>query len=294
MRGAEATPADRPPAARAGVGGAEGPAWRRGPIIMPSLRFPSLQRPRNVQTGLLALLAVSVLGTSFLSGVFGMAGGMVLMGVLIAVVPVSTAMVLHGTAQMTSNGWRALLWRRNIDFSIFFRYVAGLLVAGLLFSFIGFVPDRALVLLTLGVIPFLAVLIPAKFVPQATSRFGSEACGFLNTSMQFIAGVSGPLLDVFFVRSDMDRRSVVATKAACQTVSHFAKLIYFTRMASTSGEVEAIVMGMAVFMAIAGTSLSKFVLERLTDTQFRRWTQGLVMIIGVVYLTQGVYVLLAD
>src|SRR5690606_38984269 len=124
-----------------------------------------------------------------------------------------------------------------------FRYVAGLLVAGLLFSFIGFVPDRALVLLTLGVIPFLAVLIPAKFVPQATSRFGAEACGFLNTSMQFSAGVSGPLLDVFFVRSDMDRRSVVATKAACQTVSHFAKLIYFTRMASTSGEVEAIVMG---------------------------------------------------
>lgn len=223
-----------------------------------------------------------------------MAGGMVLMGILIAIVPVSVAMVLHGAAQMTSNGWRALLWRRNINFPIFFRYVAGLLVAGLLFSFVGFVPDRALILLTLGVIPFLAVLIPARFVPQATSRLGSEACGFLNTSMQFIAGVSGPLLDVFFVRSDMDRRAVVATKAACQTVSHFAKLIYFTSVAGSASEVEAIAVGLSVFMAIAGTSLSKFVLEKLTDTQFRRWTQGLVMVIGVVYLTQGAYVLLAD
>ncbi|MDS1139135.1 TSUP family transporter [Pusillimonas sp. SM2304] len=241
--------------------------------------------------GLLAVLALSVLGTSFLSGVFGMAGGMVLMGILIAFLPVSAAMVLHGTAQMTSNGWRALLWRRNTDYRIFGRYVLGLLGAALLFTFIGFVPDRAMVLIGLGIIPFLAVLVPARYVPQASSRFGAEVCGFLNTCMQFIAGVSGPLLDVFFVRSDMDRRSVVATKAACQTFSHLAKLVYFTRVMGGESGVEEVAMGIAVVMAIAGTTLSKFVLEKLTDNQFRRWTQGIVMTIGVVYLAQGAYVL---
>ncbi len=244
-----------------------------------------------MQIGLLAVLALSVLGTSFLSGVFGMAGGMVLMGILIAVLPVSAAMVLHGTAQMTSNGWRALLWRRNTDYRIFGRYVLGLLAAGLLFSFIGLVPDRAVVLIGLGIVPFLAVLVPARYVPQASSRFGAEACGFINTCMQFIAGVSGPLLDVFFVRSHMDRRSVVATKAACQTLSHLAKLIYFAQVMGGETRVEEVVMGVAVVMAIAGTTLSKFVLEKLTDTQFRRWTQGIVMTIGVVYLAQGIYVL---
>lgn len=237
------------------------------------------------------MLALSVLGTSFLSGVFGMAGGMVLMGILIAFLPVSAAMVLHGTAQMTSNGWRALLWRRNTDYRIFGRYVLGLLGAALLFTFIGFVPDRAMVLIALGIIPFLAVLVPARYVPQASSRFGAEVCGFLNTCMQFIAGVSGPLLDVFFVRSDMDRRSVVATKAACQTFSHLAKLVYFTRVMGGESGVEEVAMGIAVVMAIAGTTLSKFVLEKLTDNQFRRWTQGIVMTIGVVYLAQGAYVL---
>ncbi|MGB6104070.1 MAG: sulfite exporter TauE/SafE family protein [Pusillimonas sp.] len=244
-----------------------------------------------MQIGLLAVLALSVLGTSFLSGVFGMAGGMVLMGILIAVLPVSAAMVLHGTAQMTSNGWRALLWRRNTDYRIFGRYVLGLLAAGLLFSFIGLVPDRAVVLIGLGIVPFLAVLVPARYVPQASSRFGAEACGFINTCMQFIAGVSGPLLDVFFVRSHMDRRSVVATKAACQTLSHLAKLIYFAQVMGGETRVEEVAMGVAVVMAIAGTTLSKFVLEKLTDTQFRRWTQGIVMTIGVVYLAQGIYVL---
>jgi len=244
-----------------------------------------------VNTGLLVLLALSVLGTSFLSGIFGMAGGMVLMGILITFLPVSAAMVLHGTAQMTSNGWRAVLWRRHTDYRIFGRYILGLLGAALLFSFVGFVPDRAMVLICLGVVPFLAVLVPARYVPQASSRFGAELCGFLNTCMQFIAGVSGPLLDVFFVRSQMDRRAVVATKAACQTFSHLAKLVYFTRVMGGETGPEELAMGIAVVMAITGTRLSKFVLDKLTDTQFRRWTQGLVMTIGTVYLTQGIYVL---
>lgn len=220
-----------------------------------------------------------------------MAGGMVLMGVLIAYLPVSAAMVLHGTAQMTSNGWRAVMWRRNTNYRIFARYIAGLLAAAALFSFIGFVPDKAFVLIALGIIPFLAVLVPARFVPQADDRLGAEACGFLNTSMQFMAGVSGPLLDVFFVRNEMDRRSIVATKAACQTFSHMAKLAYFINILGDQAWVDEWAMGLAVVMAVMGTSLSRFVLEKLTDHQFRSWTRRIVMTIGVVYLTQGIYVL---
>ncbi|PLC53371.1 permease [Pollutimonas nitritireducens] len=244
-----------------------------------------------MQIGILFLIALSVLATSFISGVFGMAGGMILMGVLITFLPVSAAMVLHGTAQMTSNGWRAIMWRANVNYRIFVRYLMGLLMAGALFSVVGFVPDKAFVLIALGVIPFLAVLIPARFVPQADSRLGAEFCGFLNTAMQFIAGVSGPLLDVFFVRNQMDRRAIVATKAACQTFSHMAKLVYFFNILGNQARIDEWVMGLAVAMAIAGTSISKFVLEKLSDHQFRRWTQWLVMTIGAVYLVQGFYVL---
>ena len=43
-----------------------------------------------------------------------MAGGMILMGILIAIMPLPAAMVLHAVTQMASNGWRALLWWRHI------------------------------------------------------------------------------------------------------------------------------------------------------------------------------------
>ena len=58
---------------------------------------------------LIAILAVSSLVTSFISGILGMAGGMILMGILLAVVPLPQAMMLHGITQLASNGWRAVL-----------------------------------------------------------------------------------------------------------------------------------------------------------------------------------------
>src|SRR5258707_7523047 len=64
---------------------------------------------------LLALLALSALVTSFISGILGMAGGMILMGILLAALPLPAAMMLHGITQLASNAWRAFLWRTQVD-----------------------------------------------------------------------------------------------------------------------------------------------------------------------------------
>jgi hypothetical protein len=80
----------------------------------------------------------------------------------------------------------------------------------------------------------------------------------------------------------------VATKAACQLSTHIMKLVYFGAIVSTSlDEVGWFAMAMSVALALTGTTLSRTVLERLTDVQFRVWTQRIVLGIGVVYLVQG-------
>ena len=63
---------------------------------------------------MIAALGLLMVATSFLSGLFGMAGGLILIGVLLALMPLPTAMVLHAITQMASNGWRAFLWRSHI------------------------------------------------------------------------------------------------------------------------------------------------------------------------------------
>ena len=51
--------------------------------------------------------AAAIVSTSFISGIFGMAGGMILMGILLAFMPLAPAMVLHGLVQTASSGWRS-------------------------------------------------------------------------------------------------------------------------------------------------------------------------------------------
>ena len=64
--------------------------------------------------------------TSFVSGIFGMAGGMILLGILLAVLSVPDAMALHAVTQMTSNGWRGLLWIRYVRWLSAFWFLFGL------------------------------------------------------------------------------------------------------------------------------------------------------------------------
>src|SRR5258707_12626351 len=63
---------------------------------------------------LIAILCTTMLATSFLSGIFGMAGGVILIGGLLAIMPLPEAMALHAVTQMASNGWRALLWLKYV------------------------------------------------------------------------------------------------------------------------------------------------------------------------------------
>ena len=73
----------------------------------------------------LAIVAVAVLASSFISGLFGMAGGMILLGVLLVFMDVVPAMVLFGIIQMVSNSWRAALWFRYVNWGIVWRFLVG-------------------------------------------------------------------------------------------------------------------------------------------------------------------------
>jgi uncharacterized protein len=262
-------------------------------------RLPSVQLVPShsvlISATFTAVLAVIMLVTAFLSGIFGMAGGMILMGTLLPLLSVPSAMVLHAISQMTSNGWRAMLWVRYIDWWIAGRYALGLLTALALFAMVRIVPDRALVLIVLGTMPFIAVAVPDRLSPRADRPAGAEIAGFVGTALQLISGVSGPVLDVFFVRCLMDRRQVVATKAACQVVTHLTKLLYFGSLAASADDsLTWTIVAIAIGTAIIGTTASRAILERMSDTQFRTWTKRLVMGIGAVCIAQGITVYVQD
>src|SRR5204863_2514924 len=93
----------------------------------------------------LAVIGATILFSSFVSGVFGMAGGMILLGVLLNYLDVAAGMVLFSIIQLFANGWRAVQWRAYVRWPIFFWYLAGAAISFTFMWAIAFVPDKATV-----------------------------------------------------------------------------------------------------------------------------------------------------
>jgi uncharacterized membrane protein YfcA len=240
---------------------------------------------------LIVVLFATGVATSFLSGIFGMAGGMILMGVLLALLSVSEAMALHAVAQMASNGWRGLLWIGRVRWRPVGFYVSGCAVALAVLLLVRFVPSKPLALLTLGLSPFLVRLLPRDFRPDPQRFVHCAGYGAACMSLMLLAGVAGPLLDTLFLGGNLDRRQIVATKAVCQVFGHLAKLVYFGGLMAQGASLDPWVAVLAIAASMIGTAAAKPVLERLTDVQYRRWAAWIVMTVAAVYLAQGGWLL---
>lgn len=237
-------------------------------------------------------IGTAVVLTSIISGIFGMAGGLVLMLILGLVLPVQSAMVLHGITQFFSNGWRAWLWRSWIDWKIVGYYVLGASPAIALPLALSYVPDKAVMLILLGAVPYLALALPESLALDASKPRHAVACGFTVAGLQLLAGVAGPLLDTFFVRSELDRRAVVATKAVTQAASHTLKVGYYGALVAAAPTLAVDVYAAAIIAAIAGTTLASTVLERMSNASFRSYTRMIVLAVGAISVAQGLNLLM--
>jgi uncharacterized membrane protein YfcA len=234
----------------------------------------------------LALIGVTIVFSSFVSGVFGMAGGMVLLGVLLVYFDVATGMVLFSIIQLGANGWRAFHWRRYVIWPIFWRYVAGAAIAFTAMRFIAFVPDKMMVYLALGLMPFAVEILPATMRPNIEWRGVPFITGILTTIIQFLAGVGGFFLDIFFQKSRLDRKTTNATKAVTQTFSHVLRAIYFGSF-SAYNDLKISIWLPAILLAVGGASLAPYVVERMSDHDFRQWTRAVIFVIAAVYLVRA-------
>jgi uncharacterized membrane protein YfcA len=244
-----------------------------------------------MSTVLMLVISATMLFTAFLSGVFGMAGGLILMGVLLVVLPLSEAMTLHAVTQITSNGWRGLLWIKYVRITPASYFLLGSITAFIVWSIWHFVPPKPVAYIALGLVPFIVHLIPKHLKPNPDRIIDGICYGGLSMSLMLLAGVSGPLIDTYFMGGKLDRREIVATKAACQVASHTAKFFYFGAINDQSGGLDPTMVSFAIITTIAGTTLARPVLEAISDTAYRTWANRIIMLIGSVFLLRGIVML---
>jgi uncharacterized membrane protein YfcA len=142
----------------------------------------------------------------------------------------------------------------------------------------------------LGLVPGLAWIPKGVFHLDAAKPPHAVACGLSVTGLNVLAGVSGPLLDVVFVRTTLTRHQIVATKAATQAFSHTVKMIFYGVPligAVSTGMPPWWFFVLAAPLAMIGAWLGGMVLDKMSDVNFLKWTRWIVTALGVTYLIQA-------
>jgi len=183
-----------------------------------------------------------------------------------------------------------VLHRRHVAWRIVAVYALGSLLAGVAVSLVALTPSKPVLFLLMGLLPGLLWLPQSWIRLDAARPAQALASGLMVTGVNLTAGVAGPLLDIFFVRTALTRHVIVATKAATQVFAHLAKIIvYGAPLIAAPARVLPPwwLFALAVPLSMAGTAVGGVILDRLSDVNFKRWTRLIVTAVGFTYLFQA-------
>jgi len=240
---------------------------------------------------IIILILFATLVTATISGIFGMAGGLIFMGVIASFMGVAEAMVVHGAVQSISNSTRAYLLKDHVRWDIFLKICIGAVPALALLLLLRYVPSKGVLFMVLGLLPILLWLPKHWISLDAQKPTHAVFLGFCVTGLNLVAGVAGPALDMFFVKTKMPRHEIVATKAIIMFASHLMKVFYFGIPMLMAAKLSTLppwwFFVAALPFIMLGTFAGTRILNRMSNVGFRSATKYLVSIIGVVYVIRG-------
>jgi uncharacterized membrane protein YfcA len=240
-----------------------------------------------ISAGALAFLCAASIATGALSALVGMAGGITLLALMLLFMDPLIAIPIHGCVQLVSNSSRAFAQRGHVRWPLFARFAVPVLPL----SFAGLalakrVPrDAGEIAIGLFVLVFtwkpgwLAFGGRARPTPQHAERrmvAAGSVCGFFSTTV----GATGPLLAPFFLRLGLDRFSLIATQAACQTFQHLAKILVFGAI-GFSFRAWLLPLAALSTTALCGTYLGTWLLGRVREDDFRALYTGVLTVIAL-------------
>jgi uncharacterized membrane protein YfcA len=233
----------------------------------------------------LAVLCAAAFAAATLSAIIGMAGGIVLLTIMLLYFEPLIAIPLHGVIQLVSNSSRTFIQRAHVEWSLVWRYALLLLPM----AYIGLFVARALS-------PELGKALIGVFVLLATWRTGwltlgtrpeeirpgrrffvlGGVAGFLQMNI----GAVGPLIAPFFLNLGLSRQGVVGTKAAVQTLGHVIKILLFGAVGFAYPQYGLLLVSMCA-LVVLGTWTGSQLLERVNERVFTWLFKSVLTLIAI-------------
>jgi uncharacterized membrane protein YfcA len=239
-----------------------------------------------------ALAAVGFL-TAVLSGVAGLGGGTVLIGVFYALgLSPTVAVPLHATVQFTSNLTRTIAFMRHVEWR-----AAGwfLLTAAptpfLVAPFVAAANVHVILLLLAGLI--LVSLVPSKEGGEPLKPVPAVLlAGFLNGTLGMLVSATGLFVGRLFLRPEWSKETVIATLAMTQTLGHLLRILGYASVGfAVTAQLD--VLAPLLLATVAGTFAGRKLHDFLDETRFRALFRAILVVLSAKLIYDGVTGLLA-
>jgi len=239
-----------------------------------------------------ALAAVGFL-TAALSGVAGLGGGTILIGVLYAVgLTPTVAVPLFAAVQFVANLSRTAAYFRHVEWR-----AAGwfLLTAAptpfLVAPFVASANVNVVLLLLAGLI--LVSLVPMRGGAEPIARTPALLlAGFLNGSIGMFVGATGLFVGRLFLRPEWPKETVIGTLALTQTLGHLLRVLGYASAGFLVTQRGELLLPLVVAV-IAGTFAGRSLNKRLDETRFRQLFKAILLVLSLKLIYDGVNGLLA-
>jgi len=262
-----------------------------------------------VSVGALGYAAIVGVGfaSSLVSGLTGLAGGVLLLSALALLFPIEVVIPLHASAQVLANLSRVLMLRDFIEWRIWSAFNLLTIPAGLLGAYaVPYLP-KELIKASVGAVILLAALYSLKALmappstpkleasapeadelaptleephAQVSSRARYVALGATSSLLGMVVGATGPLIAPFFMIAGLKRERFIATKSACQLTVQLIKTALFAQVLSFSYMSYKEELSLALVGILTGTWVAKRLLSRLSGPWLELLIVALLITLG--------------
>jgi uncharacterized membrane protein YfcA len=218
---------------------------------------------------MLLILSLCTIVTSMISGVVGMAGGVLLLSIMTFFVEYKMLIPLHGVVQLVSNFSRTMYLRKNIRMDFLTPFILGAPFGFLIaFYILKEVSNTNYYYLLLSFFILYAVFKPKNLPEFKLAGYQWGVLGLFAGIQGALIGVTGPLLSPFYLRSDLKKEEIVATKAAQQIITHLFKIPLFLSLEFNYTEHFDLIIIMSL-AAVFGTYLGVKLLGKVNESLFK-------------------------
>ncbi len=213
------------------------------------------------------VLSITSLLAAIIGGATGLGGGTLLLAVIMLLVKIEYVIPLHAALQLISNGTRVTIFWKNINWKITGYFLVGVFPGVLLGIYTFSLLDKSTIRLIMALFILISIYLPQfKSSGDAGLRVFIPV-GFVAGVIGIFFGAIGPFIAPFFLRNDILKEELVATKATVQLISHILKIPLFGFIGINVFHYWPLILILSIFL-ITGTIIGKKLLNKLSKKHF--------------------------